>query len=422
MSIGRSRDNDVVIENLSVSRNHGRVRRQGNKFVLTDLNSANGTFVNGVRISKTEIMDGDVVTVGKHKLLFVNKTVTEEEVIMDAFAADRTVMVDRAESHVGVLCVIEGKLKGKEFTLQNNACYVGKAPGMDIVLADEWFLSRKQAVIARYGDEYTIEDLGGGMKKTRLNGKHVNRPTKLKPGDRLDFGSTGCIFKLGADASASAGRVPQELGLEDSIFSTGLSELQVVESSEPQQPTAPDATPYPFRQAAHADNSQEAAQDAEHMIDIDALAGIDLGAEEPSGELSEESFEEYEPEQELAPVGASEEDAYLDGEEQVVSKKKHRERQQAAAPAASVVPDDLNEMLGLPPFSDEAAIAVAETPVPSDDNQYYSRPTVNPEDMDDETRTREVALWEKALQNKSPLIRKKAAQELKKLTGIDYAH
>ena len=60
VSLGRSRDNDIVVENLAVSRNHARVKRQSGKFVLTDLNSANGTYVNGVRISKTEIVDGDV--------------------------------------------------------------------------------------------------------------------------------------------------------------------------------------------------------------------------------------------------------------------------------------------------------------------------------------------------------------------------
>lgn len=54
LSIGRAKDNDIVIENLSVSRNHARIRRVDNKFILTDLNSANGTYVNNVRVSKTD--------------------------------------------------------------------------------------------------------------------------------------------------------------------------------------------------------------------------------------------------------------------------------------------------------------------------------------------------------------------------------
>ena len=51
ISIGRARDNEIVIENLSVSRNHARIRREGESFAIADLNSANGTFVNGVKIS-----------------------------------------------------------------------------------------------------------------------------------------------------------------------------------------------------------------------------------------------------------------------------------------------------------------------------------------------------------------------------------
>src|SRR5688572_16953798 len=90
MSIGRSRDNDVVVENLSVSRNHARIRRQTGKYVLTDLNSANGTYVNGVRVSKTEIVDNDVISIGKHKLQFANMVVAEEQLIADNFGADRT--------------------------------------------------------------------------------------------------------------------------------------------------------------------------------------------------------------------------------------------------------------------------------------------------------------------------------------------
>ncbi|MCD6385058.1 FHA domain-containing protein, partial [Candidatus Sumerlaeota bacterium] len=68
LNIGRARDNDIVIENLAVSRNHARIRRVEGKYILTDLNSANGTFVNGVRITKTEIMHNDVITIGKHNL------------------------------------------------------------------------------------------------------------------------------------------------------------------------------------------------------------------------------------------------------------------------------------------------------------------------------------------------------------------
>jgi len=68
MRVGRGRDNDIVLENLQVSRNHAEIRKENDRFVLVDLQSANGTFINGVRVSKTEILDNDVVAIGKHQL------------------------------------------------------------------------------------------------------------------------------------------------------------------------------------------------------------------------------------------------------------------------------------------------------------------------------------------------------------------
>ena len=98
ISIGRARDNDIVIENLSVSRNHSRIRLKDDRYILTDLNSANGTYVNGVKVTRTELVNNDVITIGKHKLHFVDKPVSDEQVILDAFGADKTMLVEKAST------------------------------------------------------------------------------------------------------------------------------------------------------------------------------------------------------------------------------------------------------------------------------------------------------------------------------------
>jgi len=132
ISVGRSRDNDIVIENLSVSRNHARIRNQDGKYILTDLNSANGTLVNGMRVTKTEIQDEDVITIGKHTLEFLTKALTEEQVISDAFGSDRTMIVDKAPT--GCLMVIKGKQKEQEFKINKYETYIGRASNNDIRL------------------------------------------------------------------------------------------------------------------------------------------------------------------------------------------------------------------------------------------------------------------------------------------------
>lgn len=63
-TIGRWADNDVVIDDRWVSRTHAQIRRQGEQYVVEDLDSKNGTFLNGRRIdSPTVLTDGDEVQV-----------------------------------------------------------------------------------------------------------------------------------------------------------------------------------------------------------------------------------------------------------------------------------------------------------------------------------------------------------------------
>ncbi len=63
-TLGRWDDNDVVVDDRWVSRHHARIRREGERYVVEDLGSKNGTFVNGQRIAgPTELADGDVVQV-----------------------------------------------------------------------------------------------------------------------------------------------------------------------------------------------------------------------------------------------------------------------------------------------------------------------------------------------------------------------
>ena len=71
ISIGRSKDNDIVIDDLSVSRKHAILEKdETGKFYITDLNSSNGTFVNNVRITeKTAITTNDHILLGKTTLV-----------------------------------------------------------------------------------------------------------------------------------------------------------------------------------------------------------------------------------------------------------------------------------------------------------------------------------------------------------------
>jgi pSer/pThr/pTyr-binding forkhead associated (FHA) protein len=70
--IGRDADNDIPIKAEYVSRHHAQVTVEQGACWIADLNSTNGTFVNGRRIKKRILRDGDTVQIGRHRLTYSN--------------------------------------------------------------------------------------------------------------------------------------------------------------------------------------------------------------------------------------------------------------------------------------------------------------------------------------------------------------
>jgi pSer/pThr/pTyr-binding forkhead associated (FHA) protein len=78
-TIGRLPDNDVRIDNPAVSGHHALIINILNDSFLEDLNSTNGTYVNGKLIKKHALQHGDVITVGHHQLRFVDSQAADNE-------------------------------------------------------------------------------------------------------------------------------------------------------------------------------------------------------------------------------------------------------------------------------------------------------------------------------------------------------
>ncbi|MBX3703842.1 MAG: FHA domain-containing protein [Steroidobacteraceae bacterium] len=88
-TVGRLPDNDVRIDNAAVSGHHGLIINILNDSFLEDLNSTNGTYVNGKLIKKHALTHGDVITIGHHHLRFVDSQVESAE--QDEF--ERTLVI-----------------------------------------------------------------------------------------------------------------------------------------------------------------------------------------------------------------------------------------------------------------------------------------------------------------------------------------
>ena len=73
LSIGRSPDAEVFLDDVTVSRNHALLVRRRDGLYIDDLGSLNGTYVNRRRIESHELVDGDELQIGKYKLTYLDR-------------------------------------------------------------------------------------------------------------------------------------------------------------------------------------------------------------------------------------------------------------------------------------------------------------------------------------------------------------
>ena len=150
MTIGRKEDNDVRIENLAVSGHHARILTIFEDSFLEDLASTNGTYVNGKPIDKHPLKHGDVITIGKHELRYLNdnkqfadsgdKTVLirrKPEVVKpaanDTHEVEYTPNLEKiAALDSAKLQILNGKSAGKELPLVKASVKLGKS-GAEVV-------------------------------------------------------------------------------------------------------------------------------------------------------------------------------------------------------------------------------------------------------------------------------------------------
>lgn len=207
VSIGRSPDNGIVIDNPAVSHYHARVFNEEGRLTLQDFGSLNGTFVNGQRVNRTTLKPGDTVMVGKHTIMVtesrepeglgewnggpkpvapkINETVmldTKERrnFIQQVAAAGETSQVAPARVRIGTLVIRSGSTDQKEYTLTDKLTVIGSSK-MATVKLKGWFKPKAAAQINRRDDgSYYI---GGADKVPNVNGEAISHPVKLASGD-----------------------------------------------------------------------------------------------------------------------------------------------------------------------------------------------------------------------------------------------
>ena len=199
MAIGRNEANDIVIDNLAVSSLHARIDKAGETYIITDLQSTNGTFVNNKQITAHKLQHKDKIVIGKHLLFFalsreeqakVKKADIDKTMILDtskqkellARDADKDVKKER----IGVINFIDGSGEG-EIQLIKKLTKIGKADTSEIRLGG-LFMPATAATISRRPNGYAITATGG-RTKVKVNDQVIKESYFLKDFDTIEIGS-----------------------------------------------------------------------------------------------------------------------------------------------------------------------------------------------------------------------------------------
>lgn len=200
-TIGRSPGNDICIPERHVSRRHAVVSYRDGIFMISDLGSANGTYVNDRRLSDPfPLAGGDVIRLFVPELRF-DAVVTQEE--QETASRKGTLIVPTSAAEGAYLCVTSGPQEGAEFPLLDDALEIGRATASatwDIALQDR-AVSRPHARLERdrEGGFWRIQDLGSA-NGTLVDGVPVpqGEARPLKDGDVLTLGETMLLFRTKA--------------------------------------------------------------------------------------------------------------------------------------------------------------------------------------------------------------------------------
>ncbi|MDO9288173.1 MAG: FHA domain-containing protein [Thermodesulfovibrionales bacterium] len=200
--IGRNPDNDIHIDNPAVSGSHAKIINEGGRIFIEDMNSTNGTFINGKKISKSALNNNDIITVGKHTLVFsgpsqaaeadktmktkkpgLNETIVLDTRAQKAMQAEASGAAASGEK-IGGFTVIEGSAEKNEYELTKRLTTIGKTETAEIKLKG-FFAPKVAALINRTKDGYFISP-PGTKTKIKINGNSLEGRYELKDGDIVE--------------------------------------------------------------------------------------------------------------------------------------------------------------------------------------------------------------------------------------------
>ena len=226
VTIGRLPDNTVVIDNPAVSGHHARIFLDGDDFIVEDLRSKNGTYVNEKDVIRTALRNRDVLLVGKHRLVFdllatADATLAPSRVptlgktaylntkkhreLLAKLRAERArtqaQAVPSPKQEAGAfLRIVDGPTDRQEYAIQNHISFIGNSKEA-LVRLNGWWKPKTAAAIVQNEAGFTVTDFDGS---TLVNNEPLpDGSQQLKDGDMLEV--SGLVIQFTLVGASSAG-------------------------------------------------------------------------------------------------------------------------------------------------------------------------------------------------------------------------
>lgn len=206
ITLGRRPYNDVVIDNLAISGEHAFFQLSGHEVYIEDMNSTNGTIVNGKSIKRQMLHHNDMIEIGKYHIQYIDDVLSHPSAGLMGLGASTPPSVppstptppsiatgfgttglagltgiDATNTGTALIRVMSGSAVGREVALIKVVTTIGK-PGIAV------------AAITKRPHGFVLAHVEG-VKRTMLNGKPVgDEPRAMKSGDMIELADTQMQF------------------------------------------------------------------------------------------------------------------------------------------------------------------------------------------------------------------------------------
>lgn len=339
VALGRHPENDIVLDDRTLSRFHARLERRADRYVVVDLGAQNGIYLNGNRITgECELAPGDRIGMGRYVAIFDQDNaspsrrrgegrgseprsdaraqdpptvagdesyaaaVAEAEKVADGFdgASGRTspedsfegptTAVEKRAAIPTLVLLYNGLEVSRHAVSPSKSVTVGRSKGCDIVIS-LLGLSRRHAQITAHDETISVRDLGS-QNGTWVNNARIKGARTLVHGDLLNFYEYGILYLEDPDVELGEGTGFHLAGEGDDALASRETGRQDPPSirTKPLLSTKP---PKKGRRGELTRRSSVLSDEGEASSKPDELDALDLGEGSYLGEAFDDVSDEF---------------------------------------------------------------------------------------------------------------------------------